>query len=81
MRFATDTANSLMALGNNDGDVYIWDLKTDDPNKIPRKVLQHPNRTGTARHVSFSRNGQHLVVCCDNGSIWHYQRQPMQRAK
>lgn len=76
MRFATDTAASLMALGNNDGDVYIWDLNTADPTNFQHKILKHPKRANTvARHVSFSRNGTDLVICCDDGSIWHYQRQ------
>lgn len=76
MRFATDAAVSLMALGNVDGDVYIWDLKTSDPTDFPYKILNHPKRDNiVARHVSFSRNGNDLVICCDDGSIWHYQRQ------
>lgn len=75
IRFATDAAVSLMALGNDDGDVYVWDLNTDDPTEIPVKIMTHPKRDGiVARDVSFSRNGTDLVICCDDGSIWHYQR-------
>lgn len=76
MRFATDPAASLMALGNDNGDVYIWDLNTTDPTDFTHKILKDPKRTGiVARHASFSRNGNDLVICCDDGSIWHYQRQ------
>lgn len=75
MRFATDATKSVMALGNVVGDVYLWDLQADNPIDIPCKILQDPKRTNVARGVSFSRNGQDLVICCDDGSIWHYQRQ------
>lgn len=78
MRFATDAAKSLMALGNDVGNVYIWDLKTADPSNFPCKRLQHPKCDSTARDVSFSRTGQDLVICCDDGSIWYYQRPAMQ---
>lgn len=81
MRFATDANKSLMALGNDVGDVYIWDLQTDDPANFPYKILQHAKRVSTARDVSFSRNGQDLVVCCDDGSIWYYQQRPKMQSK
>lgn len=80
MRFGTDAAMSLMALGNDMGDVYIWDLNTTDPTKIPIKILKHAERANTiARQVSISRDGNDLIICCDNGSIWHYQRQQKEK--
>lgn len=75
MRFATDAAKTVMALGNTLGDVYIWNLQTDNPANIQPEILKHPKRTGVARDVSLSRNGRDLVICCDDGTIWYYQRQ------
>lgn len=74
-RFALNYAQSLVALGNDKGVVYIYDLTTDDPADIPFVTLTHPKCTQIIRQFSFSRCGRELVFCCEDGTIWHYQRQ------
>lgn len=73
-RFAINSDMSVMACGNDIGDIYIYDLTTNDPSAIPKKVLKHSKREQIVRDISFSRCGNELVVCADGGTISHYHR-------
>lgn len=74
VRFATSPDFSTLALGNSFGNVRVWNLVDSDPLNIPSVTLSHHKRKDIVRHLSFSRCGHELVLCCDDGSIWYYQR-------
>lgn len=63
-----------MALGNQSGKVFIWDIDTSDPNMIRPSTLSHPKCISPIRQTTFSRDGQVLICVCDDGSIWRWDR-------
>ena len=42
VRFSMDKPQSLLALGNQVGKTYVWDMKVEEPSEISYSVLSHP---------------------------------------
>lgn len=74
IRFTISPDRSTLALGNTLGHVRVWNLDVSDPENIPSITLSHQKCKAIVRHLSFSRCGRELVFCCEDGTIWHYQR-------
>ena len=63
-----------MALGNQVGKTYVWDLETDDPIRTRHIVLTHPKCTTAVRQTALSRNGHVLLTVCDDATVWRWDR-------
>jgi len=74
MRFSLDSWNKVMALGNQIGKTYVWDLDVEDPNTTRYLVLTHPKCTTAIRQTALSRNGNVLLCVCDDGTVWRWDR-------
>ncbi|XP_064606882.1 polycomb protein EED-like [Liolophura sinensis] len=74
MRFSLDYWQKVMALGNQVGRVYVWDIDDDDPTQYTCTVLHHQKCASAVRQTSFSRDGKLLLCVCDDGSIWRWDR-------
>lgn len=72
IRFALDPKCRLMALGNQSGKLFIWDIDTPDPTVIRVIPLTHPKCTTAIRQTTFSRDGRILICVCDDGTIWRW---------
>jgi len=75
VRFSMDKAQRVLALGNQVGKTYLWDLDVDDPAHVRYSVLAHPKCTSAIRQTSLSKDGSVLVCVCDDGTIWRWDRQ------
>jgi len=75
MRFSLDYNQQIMALGNQIGNIYVWDLAVDDPTQSKFIKLQHKASTSAVRQTALSRDGGILLAVCDDGSIWRWDRQ------
>nr|ACO13046.1 Polycomb protein esc [Lepeophtheirus salmonis] len=75
IRFALDKGQKLLALGNQMGRTYIWDLDVEDPKDTKYVVLSHPKCNVAVRQTSFSRDGNVCICACDDGTIWRWDRQ------
>lgn len=75
VRFSMDAKQTMLALGNQVGKTYLWDLDVDDPAHIRYSVLAHPKCTSAIRQTSLSRFGNVLICVCDDGTIWRWDRQ------
>lgn len=76
VRFSMDAKQNVLALGNQIGKTYVWDLDVDDPADVRYNVLSHPKCTSAIRQTSLSREGNVLICVCDDGTIWRWDRKP-----
>lgn len=65
---------SLLALGNQAGKTYVWDLEVEDPADAKFSVLSHPKCTTAIRQASLNKDGSILVCACDDGTIWRWDK-------
>jgi len=75
VRFAMDEAERILALGNQLGKTYVWDLDVAEPAAVRQTVLSHPKCTTAVRQTGLSRDGNILLCVCDDGTIWRWDKQ------
>lgn len=75
IRFSLDYWQKYLALGNQQGRVYVWDMDaSSDPRNIKYSILSHPMCKSAVRQTTFSKDGTILVYVCDDGSIYRWDR-------
>jgi len=74
VRFAMDYQQNILALGNQVGKTYVWDLSGAEPSQIKMGVLSHAKCTSAVRQTSLSRDGKILLSVCDDGTIWRWDK-------
>jgi len=74
MRFSLDYSQQIMALGNQVGHVFVWDLDVDDPTQTKLVKLSHNKSTAAVRQTALSKDGNILLAVSDDGSIWRWDR-------
>ncbi|KAK9505127.1 hypothetical protein O3M35_009254 [Rhynocoris fuscipes] len=74
VRFALDYWKKILALGNQVGRTFVWDLDVSDPTKSTYLVLSHPKCTAAIRQTALSRDGSVLLCVCDDGTVWRWDK-------
>jgi polycomb protein EED len=74
IRFCLDFACELLALGNQVGKIYVWDLTVDDMTRIKPHLLGHSKCTSAIRQVTVSKDGSILLSVTDSGTVWRWDR-------
>ncbi|KAK0053562.1 polycomb protein EED-like isoform X1 [Biomphalaria pfeifferi] len=74
MRFSLDYNLQMMALGNQVGHIFVWDLEVDDPTQTKFTKLSHHKCNTAIRQTAFSKDGNILLAVSDDGSIWRWDR-------
>ncbi|CAG0887499.1 unnamed protein product [Darwinula stevensoni] len=74
IRFALDFWQKIMAVGNQNGKVYVWDLDVEEPGLSSCTMLKHPMCCMPVRQTALSRDGSVLISVCDDGTIWRWDK-------
>ncbi|KAH7937583.1 hypothetical protein HPB49_013391 [Dermacentor silvarum] len=72
--FLTVDLIHILALGNQVGKTYVWDIDVDDPTTCRSTVLTHPKCTSPVRQTNLNRDGSILLCICDDATIWRWDR-------
>ena len=75
MRFAVDYHQATLALGNQVGKIYLYDLEAEHPSTCKPALLVHSRCTSVIRQISFDVNAKILIAVCDDGTIWRWDKQ------
>ena len=63
-----------MAVGNNVGKIFMWNLDVSEIDDIQRTVIEHPKCTSAIRQLSFSKDGSILIAVCDDQTVWRLDK-------
>lgn len=66
----------MLAVGNQQGKIYVWEMTTPDPRMVRPSTLSHPRCTAAIRQTAFSRDGGTLIGVCDDATIWRWEATP-----
>lgn len=67
-----DYWKKILALGNQNGKTYVYDLSVDDPTAIKSTILTHAKCNSAVRQTALSRDGKVLICVCDDATIWRW---------
>ena len=82
VRFCLDFTQKFLALGNQTGKIYVWDMNVNGGNHdFSKTVLTHPTSKCTIRALSLSRYGRVLVAVNDDGQIFVWKKKLNPRYK
>lgn len=75
LRFAVDRGYTTLAVGNQEGKVFVWNLKVPSPAaKTNRIMLEAKRCNSTVRQIAMTKDGSILVAACDDSTLWRWDR-------
>ncbi|XP_065559300.1 polycomb protein eed-like [Artemia franciscana] len=74
IRFGLNVNNKVLALGNQFGKTYVWDLDIDNLMEAKHVLLSHPKCNTAVRQTAISRDGSVIICVCDDQTIWRWDK-------
>ncbi|XP_065056988.1 polycomb protein eed-B-like [Rhopilema esculentum] len=75
IKFAMDFNLKLLAVGNQTGKIFLWDLDVNQPANAKCVSLTYPKCTTTIRQICFNKDASVLIATCDDGTVWRWDKQ------
>ncbi|KAI3933620.1 hypothetical protein MKW92_030452 [Papaver armeniacum] len=76
IKFSCDFHYNTIAIGNREGEIFVWELQSSPPVLIAR--LSHPQSKVEIRHTATSFDGSIILGCCEDGTIWRWDASQQQ---
>lgn len=78
IRFTLNFASNLLAIGNRDGKVFLYDVEHCPP--LPPTKLAHQLCKSVVRQTAISFDGGTILCCCEDGQIfrWDVKNPPLE---
>ncbi|PWZ29195.1 Polycomb group protein FIE1 [Zea mays] len=70
MKFSCDFYSNQMAIGNNKGEIYVWEVQSSPPVLIDRLCNQECK--SPIRQTAVSFDGSTILGAADDGAIWRW---------
>ncbi|GJN39734.1 hypothetical protein PR202_gb28870 [Eleusine coracana subsp. coracana] len=70
MKFSCDFHFSLLAIGNNEGKIYLWEVQSSPPSLITR--LTNQQCKSPIRQTAVSYDGRIILGAGEDGNIWRW---------
>ncbi|KFK39391.1 fertilization-independent endosperm protein [Arabis alpina] len=70
IKFSCDLHFNALAIGNQEGKIYVWDLKSCPPVLITK--LSHHQSKYVIRQTAMSVDGSTILAGCEDGTIWRW---------
>jgi len=75
IKFALDYNRKILAVGNQTGKIFCWDLDVNHPSNAKPLTLTYPKCTTTVRQICFAKDASILIATCDDGTVWRWDKQ------
>ncbi|CAH8361978.1 unnamed protein product [Eruca vesicaria subsp. sativa] len=67
IKFSCDFFLNYLSIGNQEGKIYVWDLKSFPPVLVT--VLSHEQSNSVIRQTAMSTDGTTILAACEDGTI------------
>lgn len=74
VRLSIDSTRRFLALGDLNGAITLWDLKSETVSSIGSCSIRSPGGKKSIRMITFSNDGKTLLACGDDGKIFRFDR-------
>ncbi|WZY94770.1 hypothetical protein YC2023_067099 [Brassica napus] len=70
IKFSCDLSLNYLSIGNEEGKIYVWDLKSCPPVLVT--VLSHNQSKSVIRQTAMSTDGNTILAASEDGTIWRW---------
>ncbi|KAH0836919.1 hypothetical protein HID58_092446 [Brassica napus] len=70
IKFSCDLSMKFVSVGNDKGDIYVWDLKSFPPVLVT--VLSHYKSKSLIRQTAMSTDGTTILATSEDGTLWRW---------
>eukprot|EP00041_Stephanoeca_diplocostata_P007086 m.97688 g.97688 ORF g.97688 m.97688 type:complete len:454 (+) comp16725_c0_seq1:172-1533(+) len=74
LRFCMDRSYNVLAVGNQEGKVFLWDLKSQRVARNSRITIESRKCKTPVRQIAMNKDASVIVYVCDDGTVWRWDK-------